>query len=247
MCVHYASFTSLFYHPETLYFATLMEGYIKHEIARAEEGPLTVNVSMTIVSFLEVDELGQTMKVVFEMKWTWFDARLNMLHLQKDQDLNVLWEKSHEQIWYPEIRFDNIDPSKENKERHLLYTILRDLNVSPTVHNPGTTNATNEFNGSDHKIVRTEEYTYYWRCVYNLKWYPFDLQTCNMLMNLPKHYSFIVRLNPESIAYNTGNKNELTEYSVDKILFCSQENGTKLIFEVCYFKCVLFFLLTRYF
>ena len=218
-----------------------MEGYIKHEIARAEKGPLTVNVSMTIVSFLEVDELGQTMKVVFEMKWTWFDARLNMLHLQKDQDLNVLWEKSHEQIWYPEIRFDNIDPSKENKERHLLYTILRDLNISPTVHNPGTTNATNEFNGSDHKIVRTEEYTYYWRCVYNLKWYPFDLQTCNMLMSLPKHYSFIVRLNPESIAYNTGNKNELTEYSVDKILFCSQENGTKLIFEVCYFKSVLFF------
>ena len=61
-----------------------------------------------------------------------------------------------------------------------------------------------------------------------------------MLMNLPKHYSFFVKLNPESIEY-TGNKNELTEYSVDKIRFCSQGNGTKLIFEVRYFASVYFF------
>ena len=208
----------------------MTEGYIKNEIARAEEGPLTVNVSMNILSFLEVDELGQTMKVVFEMNLTWFDARLTMLHLQKDPVLNVLWERVPN-IWYPKIHFGNIDPSKDYNERHLLYTILRDLNISPSVQNPGTTNARHEFNGSEHKIVRTKKYTYYWRCVYNLKWYPFDLQTCNMLMNLPKHYALLVRLNPESIEY-TGNKNELTKYSVDKILLCSQGNGTELIFEV---------------
>ena len=205
-----------------------------------------MNVSMNIISFLEVDELGQTMKVVFEMGWTWFDARLKMVHLQRDQALNVLWKRNLKKIWFPEIRFENIDPSKENKGRHLLYTILRDPNIIPNVLNPGTTNATNEFNGSDHKIVRTEEYTYYWRCVYNLKWYPFDLQTCTMLMNLPKHYSW-VKLNPESIKY-TGNKNELTEYSVDKILFCSQDNGTKLIIEVCIlYLCFLYIFLGVYF
>ena len=68
----------------------LPEGYSKNEIARAEDGNfLTVNVSMSIVSFLEVDEIGQTLKVVFELRRSWFDARLTLLHLQKDQDLIV--------------------------------------------------------------------------------------------------------------------------------------------------------------
>ena len=224
----------------------LPEGYSKNEIARAEVGDfLTVNVSMSIVSFLEVDEIGQTLKVVFEMRRTWFDARLKMLHLQKDPDLNVLWEKNYEKLWYPELLFENIDPSKNYAERSLLYMILRDLNVTPMVRNPGTTNATNEFKGSEHKILRTQEYTYYWRCVYNLKWYPFDRQTCNMWMKLPKHYRDFVRLNPENIKFK-GNKDELTEYSVDQILFCSESNGTQLVFEVVLGRPLMSSILTIY-
>ena len=200
---------------------------------------------MKILSFLEVDEIGQTLKVVFEMKRTWFDARLTLLHLQKDPDLNVLWKKNFEKIWYPELLFENIDPSKNYSERYLIYMILRDMNVTPIVRNPGTTNSTNEFKGSEHKILRSQEYTYYWRCVYNLKWYPFDRQRCNMWMKLPKHYLDFVRLNPEKIEF-TGNMDELTEYSVDEILFCSQSNGTRLVFEVTLGRPLISSILTIY-
>ena len=229
---------------ETTYFATLTEGYSKNEIARAEKGNfLTVNVSMSIVSFLEVDEIGQTLKVVFEMKRTWFDARLTLWHLQNDNDLNVLWERNYAKIWYPNIQFENIDPSKNGSERYLLYMILRTPNIAPTVRSPGTTNGTNVFKGSEHKISRSQEYTYYWRCVYDLRWYPFDRQTCNMFMNLPKHYLDFVRLHPESIEYK-GKKDELTEYLVEKIVFCSRAHGInhsqQLVFEVCIFVFLYF-------
>ena len=146
-------------------------------------------------------------------------------------DLNILWEKNWRKIWYPQLLFENIDPSKDYSERYLLYMILRDMNIDPVVRNPGTTNSRNEFKGSEHKISRSKEYTYHWRCVYNLVWYPFDRQRCNMWMKLPKHYRDFVRLNPERIDFK-GNKNELTEYSVDQILFCSRPNGTRLVFEV---------------
>ena len=200
---------------------------------------------MNIVSFLEVDEIGQTLKVVLEMTRTWFDARLTFLHLQKNLDLNHLWEDTHQKIWYPKILFENIDPSKNHKDRFLLYTISRDLNITPIVRNPGTTNSANEFKGSEHKIVRSQEYTYFWRCVYHLKWFPFDRQTCQMWMSLPKHYQDFVRLNPEKIEYK-GNKEELTEYSVDKILFCSLESGTKLVFEVTLGRPIMSSILTIY-
>lgn len=233
---------------ETTHFATLTEGYSRNEIARAEDHGnfLAVNVSVNIVSFLEVDEIGQTLKVVLEMTRTWFDARLTLLHLQKNPNLNYLWEKNYKKIWYPKILFENIDPSKSHNDRLLLYTIFRDMNITPTVRNPGTTNGANEFRGSEHKIVRTQEYTYFWRCVYDMKWFPFDRQTCNMRMSMPKHYLDFVRLNPEKIEYNKANKDELTEYSVDKILFCSLESGTKLVFEVTLVRPLISSILTIY-
>ena len=90
-----------------VFFATLAEGYNKNEIARAQDcNYLTVNVSLRIVSFLEVekiffiiyiflffievDEIGQTLKVVLCIRRTWFDSRLTWLHVKEDRDMNVL-------------------------------------------------------------------------------------------------------------------------------------------------------------
>ena len=227
-------------------FATQKEGYSKNEIARAEDGNfLTVNVSLAIVSFLEVDEIGQTLKVILEIKRTWFDPRLTLLHLQEDSDLNVLWEKNYQKLWYPKLLFENIDPSKAFADRFLSYKILRNVKIAPMVRFGGSTNGTNVFKGSQHKMVRTQEYTYYWRCVYNLKWYPFDIQTCDMKMNLPRHYRDFIRLNPEKIEYK-GDRDELTEYHVDKLIFCSKSNGTHLVFEVTLNRPLISSVLTVY-
>ena len=135
-------------------FATQKEGYSKNEIARAEDGNfLTVNVSLAIVSFLEVDEIGQTLKVILEIKRTWFDPRLTLLHLQEDSDLNVLWEKNYQKLWYPKLLFENIDPSKAFADRFLSYKILRNVKIAPMVRFGGSTNGTNVFKGSQHKMA----------------------------------------------------------------------------------------------
>ena len=231
---------------EKAYFATLTEGYNKDEIARATDGAfLTVNVSMTIVSFLDVDEIDKTLKIVLEMSRTWFDARLTLLHLPKDVGLNYLGKKSYKKIWYPKLVFENIDPSENHIDRRLLYTVSRDSNIPPTIRNPGTTKGRNEFRGSEHKIVRTQEYTYFWRCVYDMKWYPFDRQTCDMWISMPPYYQNVVRMNPERIVYK-GKRDELTEYSVDKILFCSRESGSQLVFEVTLGRPLISSILTIY-
>ena len=224
----------------------MAEGYNKQEVARGEEGDaLTVNVSLNVISFLEVNEIDQTLKVVMEIERTWFDSQLTLLHVQEDSNLNTLWEENYERIWYPKILFENIDLTKSNAERYKRYTIVRDMNFAPTVRDPGSKNTTNVFRGSDHKIVRTQEYTYYWRCVYNLKWYPFDYQTCKMGMNLPGHYRDIVILNPEAIHFS-GNKEELTKYSVDKLVLCSKSNRSQLVFEVTFNRPLMNSILTIY-
>ena len=192
---------------------------------------LTVNVSLKVASFLEVDNKGQTLKVAFVLEKTWYDSRLKFVHLKTNPSLNVLWEKSYEKLWYPRLRFENIDNSKDRSTRHLTYTIYRNPNIEPKLLNPGTENVANIFFGSDHKLVRRQEYNYFWKCVYILKWFPFDRQTCQMKMALPEHYTDFVKVRAERVEYK-GDKDELTEYSIEEILFCSQANGTRLVFEV---------------
>ena len=223
------------------------EGHRKDEIPRrvSNDDVLQVNVTMIVVSFLELNEIGQTLKATFNLKIRWFDGQLTFRHLQRDTDLNFLWEKTFAELWNPNIVFENIDPSKDHAERRLRYTIQRDLEIAPSVRNPGTTNASNIFKGSDHKIERSQEYTYSWRCVYVLKWYPFDYQTCNMELTFPKFYRDFVRLNAERVEYH-GDKEEMTEYSVEKILFCSKENGTRLVLAVTLERPLLGSILTTF-
>ena len=137
-------------------------GYIKSEIPRSAANHfLTVNVSLKIASFLEVDIKGQNLKVAFVLERTWYDSRLGLLHLKANPSLNVLWEKTYEKIWYPRLRFENIDDSKEHSFRHLTYTIYRDLKIEPKLINPGTENVANVFKGSEHKLVRRQEYNFF--------------------------------------------------------------------------------------
>ena len=159
--------------------------------------------------------------------------------------MNVLWEKNYLRMWYPKIRFRNIDLSKSHADRYLTYRVLRDMSIKPIVRNPGNANATNVFKGSEHKIERLQEYTYYWRCVYDLKWYPFDLQTCNMWMASPEYNQHFVKLVAKELEF-AGSRNELTEYYVDNMRFCSSSNGTLLVLGVTLSRPLMSSILTIY-
>ena len=228
------------------YFAILTEGYNQQEMVHVRTGDvLHVDVVLKIKHFLKVDQVDQTLKVVMRVNRMWLDSQLTFLHIQKDPNLNTLWESNYDKIWYPKIIFENIDPSEDYNERRLVYKILRNMSVTPTIRNPGTFESANVFKGSDHMIARAIEYTYYWKCVYDLKWYPFDSQTCYMLFSMPIHQQNFVRLKPKKISYQS-NRAELTEYSVDQLNFCSKSNGTQLVLEVTLGRPMIGSILTIY-
>ena len=63
------------------------------------------------------------------------------------------------------------------------------------------------------------------RCVFDLRMYPFDTQTCELVFKYPEYYRHFVRLRPEAISY-VGKPDELTEYLIDKIHLCSTDNSS---------------------
>ena len=200
---------------------------------------------MKILSFLEIQEKQKTLKVAFVLERTWYDNRLAFWHLKTNPALNVLWERTHEPLWYPKLRFENADKSKSNPEYHRTWKVLRDSQKKPILENPGTEKVANIFRGSDHMLMYKVEYLYHWRCVFDLEWFPFDKQTCRLNMKLPEDYTDFVKVWAKRIEY-LANKRELTEYSAEKILFCSQANGARIVVEIVFGRPLLGNILTTF-
>ena len=200
---------------------------------------------MKILSFAEIQEKQKTLKVAFALERTWYDNRLTFWHLKTNPALNVLWERTHKPLWYPKLRFENADKSKSNPEYHRTWKVLRDSQKKPILENPGTEKVANIFRGSDHMLMYKVEYVFHWRCVFDLEWFPFDKQTCHLNMRLPEDYTDFVKVWARRIEYEA-NKRELTEYSAEKILFCSQANGARLVVEIVFGRPLLGNILTTF-
>ena len=65
------------------------------------------------------------------------------------------------------------------------------------------------------------------RCVFDLRMYPFDTQSCKLVFKYPEYYRHFVQVRPEKIKY-VGQPDELTEYLVDQIHLCSTDNNSGL-------------------
>ena len=181
--------------------------------------------------------MRQTLRVMLEMDTTWFDPRLSFKHLQKDASLNVLWRENKDRLWRPKIIFVNINPSDDHKDRNEMFKIVRNPTIPPRI-----LNNTQVFKGSEHAIVRQMEHTHDWRyvgfcqfkihsglglyrCVFDLRMYPFDIQNCKLVFKYPEYYLHFVELMPERVGY-VGEPDELMEYLVDTVHLCSNQNSS---------------------
>ena len=202
---------------------------------------------MKILSFLEIQEKQKTLKVAFVLERTWYDNRLTFWHLKTNPALNVLWERTHEPLWYPKLRFENADKSRSNAAYYHTWRVLRDSQITPILEYPGTEKVANKFRGSDHMLMYKVEFLYHMRCVFDLEGFPFDKQTCRLNMKLPEDYTDFVKVWARRIEYDMNdNKHELTEYSAEKILFCSQANGARLVVEIVFGRPLLGNILTTF-
>ena len=74
-------------------------------------------------------------------------------------------------------------------------------------------------------------YNSFRKCAFNLRMYPFDMQVCEMVFELPSDIAEFVRLRPRKLKYEE-TANQLSEYLVDQISFCSRNKGEFLVVEV---------------
>ena len=124
--------------------------------------------------------------------------------------LNAFSSDESEAIWYPRISFHNVRSSDDIKE---IDKWRSSLEVIP--HEEFAFLAEDNmhiFEGSKNALSLTKEFNINWKCEYDYHWYPFDTQTCFMVLKLGGGADKLVSLSPGDLEYL--GPEELTQYYV---------------------------------
>ena len=156
-------------------------------------------------------EIAQILQLKFLLRMTWVDARLDFYNIKLDETMNVISLEELDRIWLPVIIFHNTESGQRTiNDKESFATISR------TGLGVGSDSSISEdidiYKGSENNISLPRLYNIEFFCDYNMRWYPFDTQTCNMVMKLGGGVGKLVSLTPGILEYL--GPEELTQYYV---------------------------------
>ena len=161
----------------------------------------------------EIKEIQQILQLKFSLRMTWVDARLEFYNIKLDETMNVISIKEMNRIWLPVIIFHNTE-----RGQRAIIDEESFATISRTGQGTGSDSSISEdidiYKGSENSISMSRLYNIEFFCDYDMRWYPFDSQTCFMLMKLGGGIEKLVSLEPGILRYL--GPEELTQYYVKK-------------------------------
>ena len=138
--------------------------------------PVPVKVSILLMKIIKMEEVEHKIDLQFQITLQWNENRATFLNLKTETSLNALKENDIQQLWLPDVVYDNTDQKESTK--------LGDWKTSITITRKGNlTRAGSEevdeteiFQGADNELTMQQTYTHNFQCEYMLHRYPFDTQ-----------------------------------------------------------------------
>ena len=193
----------------------------------------------------EIKEIEQILQLKFSLRMTWVDARLNFFNIKMKETMNVISMAELNKIWLPVIIFDNTEEGQ---------ITINDDKASATINRTGRGTGSDSsisedidiYRGSENSITLSRLYNIDFFCDYDMRWYPFDAQTCFMIMKLGGGTNKLVSLSPGLLKYL--GPEELTQYYVKKYSMeeTSVENEKGLSISITFGRRLLGTILTVY-
>ena len=129
----------------------------------------------------DIQEVSQYLELKFKISLQWMDARVMFYNIKTDQRLNSLTLDEQLSLWTPTIVFWN---TKEQRRT------LNDKNTFASVRRDGHGSIIGKeinedievYPGSQNPITVSRVYSIKFFCEYDMRWYPFDEQTCTIDM-----------------------------------------------------------------
>ena len=207
--------------------------------------PYLSHISVEIIVIQEMKEIEQILQLKFNLRMTWVDARLDFYNIKLDETMNAITIHELHRIWLPIIIFHNTERGQRSiNDDESFATISR--TGKGTGSGSSISEDINIYKGSENSISMSRIYNIDFFCDYDMRWYPFDAQTCYMVMKLGGGIEKLVSLTPGFLEYI--GPEELTQYYVKKYLIgeTSLKNAKGLSVSITFGRRLLGTILTVY-
>jgi len=175
-----------------------------------------------------------------------FDGRLNMVNLKDAENLNTLTVETINNTWMPQVVFSNTEDKSES---------LIDTKAFATVEKRGSFIQRNLshlqnaylYKGAENPITLSRVYYQKFLCEFNMAVYPFDTQTCSIILIMKGNSGNFVELNAYILKYL--GPEDLTMYFVKNYtIFNTQDesNADAIKVELVFGRRILSTFLTTY-
>ena len=163
----------------------LQEGYnkmvppTKASLISEEKERLPVNVSLTLMKVVAIEEVDYSISFKFRISLKWYENRVTFQNLKKDQKYNLLTPNEVKMLWLPLVVYWNTD-QEEITRLGVEWEWTTDIWVQKEgdgSRNPITDIEEAEiFQGTENSMTMAQTYTHAFHCVFDLHRYPFDTQ-----------------------------------------------------------------------
>ena len=170
---------------------------------------------MEILVIQEIKEIQQILQLKFRLRMTWFDARLDFFNIKVDENMNIISIDELNKIWLPVVVFDNTEKGQRTISDDESFATINRMSKG-TRSDSSISEDIDIYKGSENTISISRLYNIEFFCDYDMRWYPFDAQTCYMVMRLGGGAEKLVSLVPGDLTYQ--GPEELTQYYVKNFM-----------------------------
>lgn len=159
-----------------------------------------INVSVDILSILEISEVDSKITLQFQLYLRWFDSRLVFSNLKEDSYLNTLNSGDKDKLWIPQAVFYNTQYKDETTDDEKAFVIVDRLGPSRPSPIQQLQN-THYYKGQDNPLTISRVYTSSWICDFDMAVYPFDTQRCLVKFTMKGNSGNFALLQTDTLRY----------------------------------------------
>ena len=130
----------------------------------------------------------------------WIDTRLTWNDLKEDHYLNMPSEEEKQKFWIPKFMFGNSEKNFQmpiDSEAKVLVKTRQRGKIS--VHY--SLKETLYYSGAQNPMQLSRDFTEKFKCNFNLRYFPFDTQTCHIYLNCNNKVKNFLQLTPIHMEY----------------------------------------------
>ena len=148
---------------------------------------IPVNVSMSISAISNIHDIKESFQTKFTIILQWYDSRLTFYFLRNSTTSNLIGGEEKSLVWIPPLIFNNTESNQ---------MIAYDPSSSMFVHKRGdrklyhisNVNEGDIYKGSENPLLFTRKFVLTHHCVFELYYYPFDTQRCEIQVGVKLYY-----------------------------------------------------------